>query len=123
MELRSTNTTSVFRYLDWVTVTIYVLLVFLGAVSIYAASYDFDHASIFAFEEFSGKQLRWIGLALLASFVILLTDFHIYEAYAYPIYGLLIILLVITIFVAPDINGSRFLACSWPDESSACRIF
>ncbi len=107
MELRSTNTTSVFRYLDWVTVTIYVLLVFLGAVSIYAASYDFDHASIFAFEEFSGKQLRWIGLALLASFVILLTDFHIYEAYAYPIYGLLIILLVITIFVAPDINGSR----------------
>ena len=56
MELRSTNTTSVFRYLDWVTVTIYVLLVFLGAVSIYAASYDFDHDSIFAFEEFSGKE-------------------------------------------------------------------
>ncbi len=39
---------SVFRSLwTWMTVIIYVLLVAAGAVSIYAASYDFDHASIF----------------------------------------------------------------------------
>ena len=107
MESRSTNTTSVFRYLDWPTVILYTLLVLFGAVSIYAASYDFDHASIFSFDEFSGKQLRWIGLSFFISFVILLTDFRMYEAYAYPIYGLLILLLIVTIFVAPDIKGSR----------------
>lgn len=53
---------SVFRNLDWVTVVLYLLMVFAGVVSIYAASYDFDHASLFSFDEFSGKQLRWIGL-------------------------------------------------------------
>lgn len=106
MELRSTNT-SVFRNLDWVTVVIYLLLVISGIVSVYAASYDFDNASIFSFDEFSGKQLRWVGLALLAGLMILLIDFRIYEAYAYPIYGVMIILLIITIFVAPDIKGSR----------------
>lgn len=125
MESRNTNT-SVFRSLDWVTVIIYLLLVAGGIVSVYAASYDFDNASIFSFDEFSGKQLRWVGLALLAGVVILLIDFRIYEAYAYPIYGVLILLLIVTIFVAPDIKGSR----SWlvlgpmsPATGGICQCF
>ncbi len=50
-----------FRYVDWTTVVIYLLMVIAGVVSIYAASYDFDEASMFSFDEFSGKQIRWIG--------------------------------------------------------------
>ena len=30
------------RNLDWLTVAIYLLMVVAGAISIYAASYDFD---------------------------------------------------------------------------------
>lgn len=79
--LRNTETnSSVFRNLDWITVILYLLLVTTGAISIYAASYDFDNASIFDFAEFSGKQLRWIGLSLVIAFVILLVDYRIYEA-------------------------------------------
>ncbi len=98
---------SAFASLDWVTVGLYLLLVVLGAISIYAASYDFDHASIFSFEEFSGKQFRWIGLALLIALIILLSDFRLYETYAYPFYLLMLIVLAITIFIAPDIKGSH----------------
>ncbi|MDE6491360.1 MAG: rod shape-determining protein RodA [Muribaculaceae bacterium] len=98
---------SVFRYVDWITITIYAILVVAGAVSIYAASYDFDHASIFSFDEFSGKQLRWIGLSLILGFVILLTDYRLFETYAYPIYILMIAILAVTIVIAPDIKGSR----------------
>ena len=93
--------------LDWPTVIIYVLLVLCGVVSIYAASYDFDNASMFSFDEFSGKQLRWVGPAFLAGAMIMLIDFRVYEAYAYPIYGVVILLLIVTIFIAPDIKGSR----------------
>lgn len=106
MELRSTNQ-SIFRHIDWFTVILYAILVIAGAISIYAASYDYDHASILSFDEFSGKQLRWVGLSLILGLIILLVDFRMYEAYAYLIYGLLVILLIVTIFVAPDINGSR----------------
>lgn len=106
MELRNTKT-SVFRNIDWITVVIYLLLLVGGIISIYSASYDFDNASILSFEEFSGKQLRWVGLALAAGLVILLIDFRLYEAYAYPIYMVLLLLLIVTIFVAPDIKGSR----------------
>lgn len=89
------------------TVILYLILIFCGWVSIYAASYDFDNASIFDFAERSGKQLMWIGLSLMLAFMILMVDFRVYEAYAYLIYGILILLLIATIFLAPDIKGSH----------------
>ena len=98
---------STFRDLDWPTVIIYLIMVFAGMVSIYAACYNFDNASMLAWDEFSGKQLRWIGLSLLLGLVILLIDARMYETYAYPIYIVVVILLAITPLVAPDIKGSH----------------
>ena len=37
----------------------------------------------------------------------MLLDARLFEAYAYPIYGIVIIILIATIFLAPDIKGSR----------------
>lgn len=108
MELRSTeNGTSVFRSIDWFTVVLYLILVTAGAVSIYAASYDFDNASLFDLNEFSGKQILWIGLSLILGAVILILDYRIYKVYAYPIYGAVLLLLLITIFIAPNVKGSH----------------
>lgn len=108
MELRNTDTNvSMFRNLDWITIILYIILVGAGIFSIYAASYDFDNASILDFNEFSGKQLVWAGLGLLLGCVVLLIDYRMYEAYAYPIYAVVLLLLLVTIFVAPDIKGSR----------------
>lgn len=98
---------SFFRSLDWLTIGLYLLLVVLGAISIYAASYDFDNASIFSFEEFSGKQFRWIGFALVIGLIILVSDYRIYETYAYPFYFIMLLLLVVTIFIAPATKGSH----------------
>ena len=88
------------------TVVLYALLVFAGWISIYAASYDFDYASIFDYAERSGKQLLWIGLAFVMAFMILMVEARVYETYAYLIYVILIVLLAATIFLAPDIKGS-----------------
>lgn len=108
MELKSTNSgTSVFRSLDWITILLYLLLVIAGAISIYAASYNFNNVSLFDINEFSGKQFMWIGFSLLIGSVILLLDYRIFEAYAYPIYGLVLLLLIATIFLAPNIKGSH----------------
>ena len=52
---------SILRNIDWITVLLYLLMVAAGVVSIYAASYDFDQANMFSADEFSGKQVRWIG--------------------------------------------------------------
>ena len=108
MELRNTDASvSVFKSIDWITILIYLILVVAGAISIYAASYDFDHASVFDFNEFSGKQFIWILLSLVLGGVILLLDYRLYEAYAYPVYGLVLLVLIATIFLAPNIKGSH----------------
>jgi rod shape determining protein RodA len=98
---------SMFRSLDWFTIALYLILVVIGAVSIYAASYDFDNAGMFDFAEFSGKQFLWIALALVIGCIILLLDYRIFETYAYPIYGAIILLLLVTIFIAPNVKGSH----------------
>lgn len=96
-----------FRNLDWPTVIIYLIMVIAGMISIYAACYNFDNASMLSADEFSGKQLRWIGLSLVLGFILLLVNARMYETYAYPIYVAVVILLAITPLIAHDIKGSR----------------
>lgn len=107
MQRNDDANSSVFKSVDWLTVALYAVLVVCGAVSIYAATYDFDSLSMFDLSTYSGKQFMWIGLSFLLGFALLLIDRRIYEAYAYPIYGIIIILLIVTAFAAPDIKGSR----------------
>ena len=59
------------------------------------------------FSEFSGKQFLWIGLSFVIGTAILLVDDWFFETYAYLIYVALILLLIVTIFIAPNIKGSH----------------
>ncbi|MGL5893407.1 MAG: rod shape-determining protein RodA [Bacteroidales bacterium] len=98
---------NIWKSLDWWTLLLYLILVFAGWVSIYAASYNFDDSTIFDFAGRSGKQLMWIGISLSVGFAILMLDNSIFEKFAYFIYFSMIILLIVTIFIAPDVKGSR----------------
>lgn len=95
------------RSFDWFTAIIYVLLVLCGWATINAASYNFDGASIFDFSRTSGKQIVWFGLSLFLIVVILCIDVRTYMTYPPVIYGAVMILLLVTIFIAPDIKGSH----------------
>ena len=103
----SSNEKSIFKSLDWFTIVLYLVMTIYGAISIYAAKYSFEQTSLFSFDTYSGKQFCWIILSLCLGFSLLLIDRQFYEAYAYPIYGCMILLLVLTIFVAPNIKGSH----------------
>lgn len=101
------NNKGFFRNLDWISIALYFVMVTAGVLSIYAASYDFDGGRILDFDQFSGKQVVWIGLSVVLAAILLLLDSKLYDIYAYPIYGVVMLLLLITIFIAPDIKGSR----------------
>lgn len=107
MSHRKIDAIQVLKAIDWPTVIIYLIMVIAGVISIYAASYDFDNASVLDFGEFSGKQARWIILSFALGFVLLLIDNRMYQTYAWPIYILTLVVLFITPFIAPDIKGSR----------------
>ncbi len=95
------------RSFDWLTLIVYVILVLAGWVTINAASYNFDGASIFDFSRPSGKQIVWFGLALFLIIAILCLDSRFYMTYAPLIYVSVMILLFVTIFIGTNINGSH----------------
>ena len=98
---------SILSSIDWPLVLLYFVLIFLGWISVYGASYDYDNTNIFSFDHRAGKQLVWMGCALFLATIVLLINAELYDVLAYFIYGAVLLLLILTIFIAPDIKGSR----------------
>jgi len=98
---------NIWHAVDWTTIFIYLIMVISGWFSIYGASYDYDQTSMFDFSGRAGQQMVWIITALVLAFVILLIEADWYDIFAYWMYILMILLLIVTIFIAPDIKGSR----------------
>ena len=63
---------SIIGRIDWMTLLIYLALVLIGWFSIFSARYNEAHPSIFDMSQVYGKQLIWIGAALLIGFIILI---------------------------------------------------
>jgi rod shape determining protein RodA len=95
------------KAIDWPIILMYVALVIMGWISVYGASYDFDHPNIFDFQQKAGRQLMWIGFSVFICVSLLMIDSRIYDVFAYLIYAAAIVLLIITIFLAPEIKGAR----------------
>jgi rod shape determining protein RodA len=93
--------------IDWITFGLFLALVLMGWLSIYSAVYDEEHGSILDMTQRYGKQLVWIGLALLMGFVILLIDAKFFNAFAYPIYGTMIVVLIGVLLFGTTIAGSK----------------
>ena len=98
---------SVLRSLDWWTVAIYIALLIFGWVSVCGASYTYGDTDIFSLSTRSGMQIVWIGTSLFLGLVLLLLDDRFYDTFSYVIYGILLLLLFLTIFNPHEIKGSR----------------
>jgi rod shape determining protein RodA len=98
---------SITNIIDWPTIIVYIILVVAGWFCVYASSYEFDNSSMFDFSQQAGKQLVWIICAGIIGISILLINYRIYNTFAYVFYGAMILLLIATIFLSRDINGSH----------------
>lgn len=96
-----------FRHIDRTLVLLYLTLVLMGWVSIYAAVYNEEHGSIFDLSQSYGKQMLWIVTSLIIAFLVILTDAKFFNAFAYPIYIGTILLLVVVLFFGTEIAGSK----------------
>ena len=98
---------SFLRRIDKPLVILYVVFLILGWVCIYEASYVKTQTSIFDIHYRSGMQLLWIGVSVITALVILNTKPLVFYSWSYITYIGVIILLVVTLFVAPNIKGSH----------------
>ncbi len=94
--------------IDWTTIWIYVALLIVGLMNIYAAVYNVDNPKpIFSLEHNAGRQILFMFVAFMLILVILFVDFKVYDTFAYIFYGIWIIVLIGTIFLGSDIKGSK----------------
>ncbi len=97
--------------LDWVTILIYMALVIMGWLNIYAAVYDAQEMevvqSLFDLNLNSGKQLLWIGTSALMIVMLMAIDFKFYDNFAYVIYGAVMLLLVAVLGAGTVVSGSK----------------
>ena len=92
---------------DWVVVAIYLILLVCGWFSICGATHELGDTNFFDWTTRTGKQLVWIGLALILAFVLLLLDDRYLDTLSGLFYWLMVAVLFITPFIAKDIKGSR----------------
>ena len=104
--VRKNKKQSIWKSIDWLTVLLYLILVTCGWFSICGASYTYGETDLFSFDSRSGKQLVWIGCSLGLGAILLMLEEKMYEMLAYMLYAVMMVLLLITPFIARDIKGS-----------------
>ncbi len=100
------------RSVDWLIIGVYLLLVLIGWVNIYAATHASEAGSILNWSSRAGKQFVWILTSLsLAGIILYVIPARWWEGLSIPLYFVVLGLLVLVIFVSSDVKGSH----SWFD--------
>jgi rod shape determining protein RodA len=98
---------SIVQNIDWPLLVIYIALVTMGWLNIYAAVYDPQNISLFDLDMQYGKQAMFIGICALVGTVILFTDGKLFPTFSFWIYAFMMLLLVATIFLGKNVHGSK----------------
>ena len=103
--------TRLLKNIDWLSILLYILLVFIGLLNIYAAIYNENHNNIFDLTQSYGKQFMWIGTAFALACFIMMIDSKFFTAFSIPIYILVMLSLVTVLILGVESKGAR----SWFD--------
>lgn len=98
---------SLFHGVDRLTILLYVVMVLMGWLNIYAAVYNEAHSNILDMSQKYGKQLIWISGAAIIAISILLIDADFFTAFSYVFYGVLIVANIAVRFLGREVKGSH----------------
>ena len=93
--------------IDWWTVALWAVLALFGVLNIYSATYSDGQLPLYSFKTFSGKQLLWLAASAVVAVLILFSEPRFFSNTAYPIYGVVLLMLVATLFLAVTVNGGK----------------
>lgn len=97
----------VLNNIDWLLIALYLALSVVGLLFIYSTTYSPSDPSLLNFNSSYGRQGVWWIVSLVVALLILVVDSKFYTTFAYPIYGLVMLLLVSVLLFGVTINGSK----------------
>ncbi|NRB83761.1 MAG: FtsW/RodA/SpoVE family cell cycle protein, partial [Winogradskyella sp.] len=92
---------------DWITILLFLALVGFGYINILSASHLGEITNYLDTSQLYGKQLIFIGLALVLIVLILSFEAKFYERFASIIYIVAILALIGLFVFGKDVNGAR----------------
>lgn len=101
------NRNNIWANIDWTTIGLYLVLVFLGWINIYAAVYNEEHSSILDMSQRYGKQLIWIFCAFALGGMLILIDSKFYVSFAYVFYIVTILMLLAVLAIGSEVKGAK----------------
>jgi len=94
--------------LDWVAILLYVMMVGLGWINIYASVYDDSvKQTIWDLSLNSGRQLIFIAASFIIILAIIIIDMRFYETFAYLFYGIILLVLLLVPMIGKEVNGNK----------------
>jgi rod shape determining protein RodA len=85
---------------DLLTFCSVILLLIMGALSVYSATYDAGASKYFY------RQLVWMGIGLMLMFVVMMIPFRSLQLLSYPIYVISLIGLIVVLIIGKTVAGS-----------------
>jgi rod shape determining protein RodA len=98
---------NIFRNIDWTMVILYLALILIGWINIYAAVYNETHKSILDLSQNYGRQLIWIATSLFLALFVLVIDAKFYNAFSFILYLSVLFLLVAVLVLGKEVSGAR----------------
>ncbi|MBE6198342.1 MAG: rod shape-determining protein RodA [Rikenellaceae bacterium] len=107
MEYRQARKESLFGSVDRVALLLYLLLVAVGVVAVFSASWVEDSEDFFSFSHNYIKQFVWLGISFVVGVVIMLLDRSLWHKIAYFLYAAAILALLATLLFGRTVNGAK----------------
>ena len=98
---------NIYANVDWFSILIWMLLIIFGWMNIYSANIMNGDGTILDFSQRYGKQLIWIGISILLIVIVFILDAKFFPFFAYPLYGLMVLMLIGVFLFGKEINGAR----------------
>lgn len=98
---------TLFNRIDTPLLLMYLALVTVGILAIFSVEHRTTDTSLIMMNKSYMKQIMWLGYSLFIGFIIILTDSKFFSSFAFLLYTICIIILIITIFAGVDVKGSR----------------
>ncbi|MDX9810878.1 MAG: rod shape-determining protein RodA [Bacteroidales bacterium] len=102
-----TREINIWKRIDKITVVIFLLMIAMGWLNIYAAVYNEENKEILDFSQRYGKQFIWIIATLVLAIFVVIIDTRFWLFFAYFIYAGIMFMLLLVLVVGKEINGAR----------------
>ncbi len=85
----------------------YLMLLIFGALTVFAVNYEPGNSSFFDLSLTHGRQMIWMFISVLLGLSMLTFNSNFFTKLSIPFYVIMVVLLLITLAVAREINGAR----------------